>query len=392
MAYTARQLQILNQLGRNMGFAVDEITAVDYVSDIPVSVTYRNGNGTFTRQTYDQLGPILNSNERSAIRQNNFSNQSLLTTAFGATSALTGINTGFNPRSSDFAYSSGRISATSALTGLTRNFDPKAARLVAAGLGFGFGDSQLTNTSGQVVSFANNNQEDRVRISDPSGIFINASNAPLAPLAQVGFVLFPYTPTITVNHQANYQTENLTHTNYGYPFYQNSPTANISITGTFTAKDPVDAAYVLAVQHFFRSVTKMFYGKDPEAGTPPPVLRLDGHGDYQFSSVPIVITEFNINLPNDVDYITTSGDVAFDQPAGNYAPGSMSAARAIDRASVPGYTSATKSVTSRVPVMQEFQITCMPLYSRKSISNDFGLRDFAAGKLLGVRGGRGGFI
>ena len=358
MAYTPRQTQILTQLGRNMGFGLDQVTSVDYVSDIPVAVTYSNSSGTFTRSAYDQLGGILNNNEQASIRQNNSNNQSLVSTALRAATGLTGFQTGYNPRSSDFATSNGRFSATGMLTGLSRNFDPKIARLVAAGLGFGFGDNQLTNTSGSVVSFANSNQEDRVRISDPSGIFINASNPPLAPLAQTGYVLFPYTPSITVNHQASYQTENPTHSNYGYHFYQNSATASISITGQFTAKDPVDAQYVLAVQHFFRSVTKMFYGKDPEAGTPPPVLRLDGHGDYQFSSVPIVITDFSVTLPTDVDYISTSGS----------------------------------SHVSKVPVMQEFQITCMPLYSRKSISNDFGLRDFAAGKLLGVKGGRGGFI
>lgn len=372
-----------------MGFVVDEITTVDYVSDIPVMVTYRNSRGTFTRQAYDQLGDILTNQERDRIRSYNFDNQSTVSTSFQTARALGGF--GYNPRASDFAISNGRVSATGALTQIARMYDPKIARLVAAGLGYGFGDMQLTNTSGQVVSFAGN-EEDRVRISDPSGIFINTNNPPLAPLADVGYVLFPYTPTINVSHEASYNTENLTHSNYSYPFYQSSPTASISITAQFSAKNPIDAAYVLAVQHFFRSVTKMFYGKDPEAGTPPPVLRLDGHGEYQFSSIPIVITNFSVTLPTDVDYITTSGDYTYEQPSGNYAPGSAAAGRAADRASVPGYTSSTRTVSTKVPVLQEFQITCMPVYSRKSISNDFGLRDFAAGKLLGVKGGRGGFI
>lgn len=355
--YSPRQQQILEQLGRNMGFALEEITTVDYQSDIPVGVTYRNTKGQYTRQTYDQLGAILTNVERDQLRQNNFDKQSNLSTAFLAAQALGGYN--YQPRATDFAYSSGRTNTADAITQIVRNFDPKAARLTAAGLG-AFGGQQLNNSSGQVVSFAGGNQEDRVRISDPSSIFITANNPILRPLAEVGYVLFPYTPTIAISHSASYDSVNPTHSNYNYNFYQNSATSTISITAQFTAKDPNSAAYVLAVQHFFRSVTKMFYGKDPEAGTPPPVLRLDGHGDHQFSSVPVVITDFSVTLPADVDYISTNADGS--------------------------------GTTSKVPVMQEFSITCMPVYSRRSISNDFGLRDFASGKLLGKTGGRGGFI
>ena len=360
MAYTPRQQQILDQLGRNMGFSVDDLTEVEYEADIPVGVTYRNTRGTFTRSAYEQLGAILTNSERDNLRQIRLNQRESQSTSYRATSAL--LNAVVNPRASDFSYSSGRITIPSAVTGAARYFDPKTARLVAAGLGFAFGDTKLTDSSGQVVRFTDGVQEDRVRISDPSGIFINDGSAVLSPLADVGFVLFPYTPSIFINHNANYDTVNPTHSNYGYNFYQNSATATISINGTFTAKDPDSAAYVLAVQHFFRSVTKMFYGKDPEAGTPPPVLRLDGHGDYQFSSVPIVITEFSVELPTDVDYISTDTAVQ-----GN-------------------------GTITRVPTVQTFSITCLPLYSRKSISNDFGLRDFAAGKLLGKPGGRGGFI
>lgn len=171
--YSPRQQQILENLGRNMGFALEEVTAVNYESDIPVGVTYRNTSGTFTRQTYDQLGSILTNVERDQIRQTRFDEKSTLSTAFLASQALQGYN--YQPRASDFAYSNGRTSTTGAITQIARNFDPKSARLIAAGLG-AFGDTQLTNASGQVVSFTGTNQEDRVRISDPSNIFINANN------------------------------------------------------------------------------------------------------------------------------------------------------------------------------------------------------------------------
>ena len=90
--YSPRQQQILENLGRNMGFALEEVTAVNYESDIPVGVTYRNTSGTFTRQTYDQLGSILTNVERDQIRQTRFDEKSTLSTAFLASQALQGYN------------------------------------------------------------------------------------------------------------------------------------------------------------------------------------------------------------------------------------------------------------------------------------------------------------
>jgi len=372
--YTARQQQILEKLGKSMGFALTELTDVSFKADIPVNVTYQNERGKYTRQTFDQLGGILNNTEMSALKSLNAESNSQFSSAFLAAKALFG--RALTARATDFASTVSRGTGTG-LPGINNVFDPKQARLASSGLGTFTTNQTVAPTT---VSFTGQDNEDRVRISDPTGIFINAANPVLKPLAEVGFVLFPYTPSISMNHSANYDTVNLTHTDYTYPFYQNSPTTTITINATFSAKDPQSAAYVLAVQHFFRSVTKMFYGKDPEAGTPPPVLRLDGHGEYQFSSIPVVVTDFGISLPTDVDYISTAtSSNAADTNAWSYLAN-------------PSATPSSSTKVTRVPVLQDFSITLMPLYSRKSISRDFGLRDFAAGKLLGVKNGRGGFI
>lgn len=373
--YTARQQQILEKLGKSMGFALTELTDVSFKADIPVNVTYQNERGKYTRQTFDQLGGILNNTEISALKSLNAESNSQFSAAFLAAKALFG--RALTARATDFASTISRGDGTPGLPGINNVFDPKQARLASSGLGAFTTNQTVAPTT---VSFTGQDNEDRVRISDPTGIFINAANPVLKPLAEVGFVLFPYTPSISMNHSANYDTVNLTHTDYTYPFYQNSPTTTITITATFSAKDPQSAAYVLAVQHFFRSVTKMFYGKDPEAGTPPPVLRLDGHGEYQFSSIPVVVTDFGISLPTDVDYISTATSTnSFVSDAWSYLAN-------------PSATPSSSTKVTRVPVLQDFSITLMPLYSRKSISRDFGLRDFAAGKLLGVKNGRGGFI
>ena len=48
----------------------------------------------------------------------------------------------------------------------------------------------------------------------------------------------------------------------------------------FTAQATFEANYMLAVIHFFRSVTKMFYGQDWQRGAPPPLVFLSGLGEY----------------------------------------------------------------------------------------------------------------
>lgn len=350
--YTSRQQQIIDKLGKSMGFTSDQVIDVTLQADIPVAITYRSSTGQFTRQTYNELGPILTNAEMTAIREINATTNAALSASFATAQALLGRS--LNGIASDLIQSTGRqaIAGVVASSGV---FNPSIARLTGAGLGT---ISNMEETSLISVTFNGPGNEDRVRISDPTGLFINSGNPVLKPLSEVGYVLFPYTPSISRSHTANYQTDTPTHSNYSYPMYQNSPTSNIEITAQFTAKDSSSAAYVIAVQHFFMSVTKMFYGTDSEAGLPPPILRLDGHGEYQFKSVPIVITGFSMNYPTDVDYITT--------------------------------TIAGKE--TKVPVMQEFSISTMPIYSRKSISQEFGLKDFASGKLLGSAGGRGSFV
>ena len=148
-------------------------------------------------------------------------------------------------------------------------------------------------------------RSDRVIIYDQTGRFIGQSNI-FAPLKNVGGVLFPYTPTIQVTHKANYDMMHLTHTNYVTPAFQYSSVENISITGMFTANYPAEGEFIVAMMHFFKTATKMFYGKDQLAGTPPPILFLDGYGPYTFDHVPVVVTSFDYTLPNDVDYISCS--------------------------------------------------------------------------------------
>jgi len=232
-------------------------------------------------------------------------------------------------------------------TGSGSRYSPEIQRLIASGIrGLVTGQSSRSN-SPVVTKFPSSAPDQRVKIWDPSGRISRLGGA-LTPLNRTDHkVVFPYTPEINLSHSANYMPMNPTHSNYDYLFYQNSAVSEISISGVFTARNAEDADYVIAVQHFFRSVTKMFYGNDDIAGLPPVVCRLEGHGHLQFSSVPIVITGFQTSLPSDVDYISASVDVA------------------------------------RVPTSQTLQITGKPLYSRNRLTNEFSLTKFASGNFLG---------
>ena len=261
------------------------------------------------------------------------------------------------------------------------------------------------------------NQDWRVRLSlGPGAQYLyNATPAgvlkPLAANGGTDGVIFPYTPNITTTYSANYEQYDLTHSNYRGIFYKNSRVGDIQLRGTFTAQDTTEANYLLAVIHFFRSVTKMFYGQDEQRGTPPPICLLNGYGGYQFSDHPVVVSSFNYSLPNDVDYIRTTNPNNFglnlnnrynpsgvSLPAGgalaglnrllNAIPGGLSKG-ALPQ--VPAPNTVAGSVTnnvpaSYVPTKMEIDVTLIPVQTRSQVSQQFSLKGFANGDLL-----KGGF-
>ena len=258
------------------------------------------------------------------------------------------------------------------------------------------------------------NEDWRVRLSLSIGAnyLYKASPADqgiLAPLAKTDGVVFPYTPTIETSYVANYTKTELTHSNYRGAFYQNSSVQDVNIRGIFTAQDTNEAAYMLAVIHFFRSVTKMFYGKDSQRGAPPPLVYLSGFGDFQFAGHPCVVTNFAYSLPSDVDYIRANNpnnygtDLLSRRAAALSSPTPFSGQQA--RQSIlnsvgvffgapptnPTQSPITQSVTNTaratyVPTKIEISITLMPMQTRDQISKQFSVKDFANGKLI-----QGGF-
>ncbi len=247
----------------------------------------------------------------------------------------------------------------------------------------------------------------RIKLAPQSDYLYNAPNPGiLAPLKGKG-VIFPYTPTISVTYTAKYDTNAIAHSNYNVYTYQGSAVENITVTGDFTAQDITEANYMLAVIHFCRSATKMFYGQDKNRGVPPPLLYLSGLGEYQFDNHPVVLTNFTYTLPNDVDYINAypSGGTTgingasltpFQQPGfGRELGGFGSAINSVMRLFGAGLTTrgtptsggAAQGMTSsagmtRMPTKISISLTFSPMITRYAVSNKFSLTDYASGKLL----------
>lgn len=127
----------------------------------------------------------------------------------------------------------------------------------------------------------------------------------LFPLWQTNGVLFPYTPKITTGYTAVYEPTNYVHSIYGYNAYTKSFPKVIQMEADFTAQTYEEALYLLAVIHFFKAVTKSYFGINPypKAGTPPPTLSFNYLGEYQFNKVPVIVKDVQYTFDNNVDYV-----------------------------------------------------------------------------------------
>jgi hypothetical protein len=277
-----------------------------------------------------------------------------------------------------------------------------AGREAAVTSGVVQAQNQETNTNLSQQMPRNTDWRVTLRLAPGATYLYNAPDAGLLqPLKVTNGVIFPYTPAITTAYKARYSEYDLTHSNYRGYFYQNSYTDAINLNATFTAQSTSDAAYVLAVIHFFRSVTKMFYGQDAQRGSPPPLVFLSGLGDYQFNNHPCLVQSFNYVLPADVDYISSGSPNNLGlnlQPLQNLysttlnavAPTATRLATAFlppgAQNAIPAPLQSLLNNPTYVPSKIDIQLTLLPVQSRQQVSRQFSLKGFANGQLL-----KGGF-
>lgn len=204
----------------------------------------------------------------------------------------------------------------------------------------------------------------RLRVP-PSFVASSVTSGPNLELLTNTGIVFPYTPQISYETSAAYANMNLMHTNFPVYSYKHSSVSAINLTAKFTVQNDKDAAVYLATVHLLRSLTKMSVGLEAGAGTPPPVCRLDAYGSYMINNVPVVVSSFRLDFPDNVDYyrITLSG---FDttQYAGD----------------IYGF--------NFVPTSSQIVLNLLPMYSRNE-QLKFRRDEFLEGKLSGNYVGRG---
>lgn len=208
--------------------------------------------------------------------------------------------------------------------------------------------ADLFSARGEAITLAPGSGEDwRVRINCNFGLFGSAFQR----LQETNGVVWPFTPKITIATKANYTTIDPVHNNYPFQAYKNSQIDDITISGEFCCETEKDASYWLAATTFFKSATKMWFGQGPNTGNPPVICQLNGYGPGVFNQVPVIIKSFQVDLPDDVNYIKCSS-------SGN-----------------------TRGSTW-VPVLSTVTVVVSPIYNRQKL-RQFSLEQYAKGQALG---------
>ena len=265
-------------------------------------------------------------------------------------------------------------------------FNRTLGRLFGAGLnrgaeGFGvIGSSARWNTRSEKTDW-------RVKLTLPTEstlrqLFFGGDNSIMRPLSSFNGIVFPLTPSVLINHTASYNPMAATHSNYPFYAYGHSEVSAITVIGDFPVQNSEDARNWVATLHFLRAVTKMFFGGEDNAlkGNPPPILQLNGYGNHVFNNVPVVVTNFTVDLRNTVDYICT------DQSRGGFtdAQGRLSSTRQIDNNAITDDLSQTVTNPSInrtwAPTDSQFNVQLQPVYSRESVKK-FSMQQFVNGSL-----------
>jgi len=338
------------------------------------------------------------------------------TLASGATQAVNNIQSAATGLVNDI--STGNIGGAASKLGIALNNLSNPAALISSIRSMNLPGGGGAAFAATRVAFAGpgNTDDWRVRLGIPNNFF--SSSPVLAPLMASNGLVFPYTPTISISNSASYDDVVLTHQNYQFLAYQNSRVSEFSISGTFYCETADQAQYWIAVVHFLRSATKMYTGDSGEfSGSPPPILTLNGYGDFVFKNVPVVIKSFSVELPSDTNYIgTTVGQKGFSgsgNPVGGGgtggalttlagvagAVGASGAAKILGAAAnvssavnnvtnfINGLSGAgSTSASTHVPTKSTVSVTLQPIYSRESV-RQFSLQKFVNGDYMNGSGG-----
>ena len=224
------------------------------------------------------------------------------------------------------------------------------------------GQSLLPTTPASALRVSGDFKDWRCKLIWPSSSWPSGNTTGLLSLlpksGNDAIIVWPYTPQFQINYQASYETLRTLQTNYATPTYQHSEISSITINGEFTAGTQEEATYLYCVIHFLKSATKGFnYEGGSQTGNPPPVLKLTYLGDGGVQNMPVILQQFNVEYPKDVDYVATN----FQKD-----------------------DTGTNLKMSMVPSEMNINVTLMPIYSRAAmIKDNYSTTKFINGELIG---------
>lgn len=160
----------------------------------------------------------------------------------------------------------------------------------------------------------------------------------MRPIRESNGLIWQYTPSVFITGGAEYSQHISQGSNYSINTYINSRMPMIPVSAEFTANDQYEARYILAIMTFMKVATKSYYGDTAVAqgnyGTPPPVLVFEYLGEHGFNKVPVVVTNYSIQFPDDVDYVPVRTNIKGGDSDVTYIPAKMR----IDIDLMPTYT------------------------------------------------------
>ena len=203
---------------------------------------------------------------------------------------------------------------------------------------------------------------------------------PFKILKETNGMVFPFTPSITMTHKANYTVTDPTHNNFSYQGYKNSSVEDITITCDFPVNTYSDGQYWIAATTFLKSATKMFYGQSTPQGNPPIVCYLSGYGPYIFNGIPVVIKSYQVELKDNVSYKRIASVDGLRPEADSM---TMVASKTGKEVSAITETGADSKYQTWVPMMSTITVIVSPIYNRERV-RQFSMKDYTRGMYSGV--------
>lgn len=130
-------------------------------------------------------------------------------------------------------------------------------------------------------------------------------------------IIFKISPTISEERQASYTSSDIVHHPGQLQIYRTTTSRTWSLTATLVSRTGAEASENIKYINLLRSWVQPYYGEGTEAndpgrlGAPPDVLEFSAYGDKIVGKVPVVLTSYNCQWPNSIDWIKSEEAIPF---------------------------------------------------------------------------------